>query len=69
MVGRRGRRVECRTIPGSDSMSDTVAALGPGDRAPSFSLRRTFEEDVALDDLLARGPVVVVFYVFDFGDV
>jgi peroxiredoxin len=43
--------------------------LGPGERAPSFTLRRTFDEDVALDDLLADGPVVVVFYVFDFGDV
>jgi peroxiredoxin len=32
-------------------------------------LRRTFEETVSLDDLLGRGPVVVVFYVFDFGNI
>jgi hypothetical protein len=32
-------------------------------------LRRTFEQDVALADLLERGPVVVAFYVFDFGDI
>lgn len=38
-----------------------------GDAAPEFALRRTLEETVALGDLLARGPVLVVFYVFDFG--
>jgi peroxiredoxin len=43
--------------------------LAVGEHAPSFTLRRTFQESVALDDLLERGPVVVVFYVFDFGDV
>jgi peroxiredoxin len=41
--------------------------LGPGDRAPSFALRRTFEETVDLDDLLGSGPVLLAFYVFDFG--
>ncbi|MGH8951804.1 MAG: hypothetical protein ACRDX9_10290 [Acidimicrobiia bacterium] len=44
-------------------------ALPTGARAPSFSLRRTFEETVSLDDLLRRGPVVVAFYVFDFGNI
>ncbi|MDH5615139.1 MAG: hypothetical protein OEY62_01200 [Acidimicrobiia bacterium] len=46
-----------------------TAGPGPGDRAPTFALRRTFEEAVALSGLLERGPVVVAFYVFDFGDV
>ena len=50
-------------------MTGAGGPLGRGDRAPGFVLRRTFEEDVALDDLLARGPVVIVFYVFDFGHV
>lgn len=40
-----------------------------GAHAPDFTLRRTFEESVALRDLLARGPVVVAFYVFDFGNI
>lgn len=40
-----------------------------GDRAPDFDLRRSFEESVRLQDLIARGPVVLVFYVFDFGHV
>lgn len=40
-----------------------------GDRAPGFRLRRTFEETVELSDLLARGPLLLAFYVFDFGPV
>jgi len=50
----------------------TETAYGPlpiGAKAPSFNLRRTFEEDVSLDKLLSRGPAVVVFYVFDFGNI
>lgn len=43
--------------------------LPVGARAPHFSLRRTFKESVDLGELLARGAVVVVFYVFDFGDI
>jgi peroxiredoxin len=41
--------------------------VGVGDRAPDFRLRHTFEHDVGLAETLARGPVVLVFYVFDFG--
>jgi peroxiredoxin len=40
-----------------------------GDRAPDFTLPRTFEESVSLADLLRRGPVLLAFYVFDFGAV
>lgn len=36
---------------------------------PNLLVAENFEEDVALADLLERGPVVVAFYVFDFGDV
>jgi peroxiredoxin len=43
--------------------------LTKGATAPDFTLRRTFEESVTLSDLLIRGPVVVVFYVFDFGNI
>lgn len=52
-----------RLGPGSDR------ALEVGDRAPGFTLRRTFDEHVSLDDLLETGPVLLVFYVFDFGHV
>lgn len=47
-----------------------MAPQGPqmGDRAPDFTLRRTFDEDVSLAGQLARGPVVLAFYVFDFGN-
>lgn len=40
-----------------------------GDPAPQFRLRRTFAQDVSLGDLLARGPALLAFYVFDFGEV
>jgi peroxiredoxin len=49
-----------------------VSETGPlpvGALAPNFDLRRTFKESVNLDDLLENGPVVIAFYVFDFGDV
>ena len=52
-----------RLGPGADRPLET------GDRAPGFTLRRTFDEQVALDELLGRGPVLLVFYVFDFGHV
>jgi peroxiredoxin len=45
----------------------TPAGPGPGDPAPLFRLRHTFDHDVGLAETLARGPVVLAFYVFDFG--
>ena len=43
--------------------------LNVGDQAPDFELRRTFDEDVRLSDLRAGGPVLVHFYVFDYGGI
>jgi hypothetical protein len=43
------------------------AGPGVGDLAPDFALRHTFTEQVRLADRLMRGPVVLAFYVFDFG--
>jgi peroxiredoxin len=40
-----------------------------GERAPDFVLRHTFDDDIRLSDLTRRGPVVLAFYVFDFGSV
>jgi peroxiredoxin len=40
-----------------------------GDLAPDFALRRWFDDVVVLSDLRDRGPVVVAFYVFDFGEI
>lgn len=40
-----------------------------GDPAPSFTLRQTFEEKISLEQLLERGPLLLAFYVFDFGGV
>jgi peroxiredoxin len=48
----------------------STSSNGPqvGDRAPEFVLRRTFTETVSLGDALRDGPVVLAFYVFDFGN-
>ena len=50
-------------------MAQDRSAVAVGDRAPEFRLRHTFESEMRLADALARGPVVVAFYVFDFGGV
>ena len=50
-------------------MSQRPPAVDVGDRAPDFTLRHTFEESVGLGERLAQGPVVLAFYVFDFGGV
>ncbi len=42
---------------------------GVGDPAPSFTLRKTFDEKISLEHLLERGPLLLAFYVFDFGSV
>ena len=48
---------------------DDAGRPAVGDRAPSFSLRKTFEEKISLEHLLERGPLLLAFYVFDFGSV
>jgi peroxiredoxin len=50
-------------------VSERQHTVDVGDPAPSFTLRHTFAGEVALADALERGPVVLVFYVFDFGGV
>jgi peroxiredoxin len=44
-----------------------MVAVAPGDPAPDFRLRHTFDRDVGLQAALATGPVLLAFYVFDFG--
>jgi peroxiredoxin len=43
--------------------------LGVGDAAPRFTLPASTGESVSLDARLERGPVVLLWYVFDFGRV
>ena len=46
-----------------------VSGPGVGARAAEFLLRRTFEESIGLSNLVAGGPLLLAFYVFDFGPV
>jgi peroxiredoxin len=44
-------------------------SLAVGDRAPLFTLPSSTGKPVDLADHLSRGPVVLAWYVFDFGRV
>ena len=46
-----------------------VASLRVGDTAPDFTLPRGTDKTVTLSDLLRSGPVLIHFYVFDFGTI
>jgi peroxiredoxin len=41
--------------------------VGVGDAAPRFTLPSSTGEAISLEACLARGPVVLLWYVFDFG--
>jgi peroxiredoxin len=43
-----------------------MADVAVGDQAPDFVLPVRAKETVRLSDALARGPVVLLTYVFDF---
>jgi peroxiredoxin len=53
----------------SDGLTGESSVPEVGDTAPDFELRRTLHESVRLGDLITRGPVLLLFYVFDFGDI
>jgi peroxiredoxin len=44
-----------------------IPPIGVGDQAPRFSLPATTGDVLSLTDVLDRGPVVLLWYVFDFG--
>jgi hypothetical protein len=46
-------------LQNSPQMINTIKV---GDMAPDFSLKNTANNDMALSDLLDRGPVVLSFY-------
>ena len=51
-----------RTIEGLRESGIADQALHMGDRAPDFALPNVHGDEIALRDLLARGPVVLAFY-------
>jgi peroxiredoxin len=40
-----------------------------GDTAPDFTLPQSFDVSLTLSECLANGPVLLHFYVFDFGPI
>lgn len=50
---------------------EKVSMPGPhvGDAAPDFTLPRSLDATLTLSQCLAHGPVLLHFYVFDFGTV
>jgi peroxiredoxin len=44
-----------------------MAELSVGDRAPDFTLPAGSGEKVSLSEELRKGPVVLAWYLFDFG--
>ena len=44
-------------------------SLKVGDRAPTFTLPSSIGTPIDLAEYLARGPVVLAWYPFDFGRV
>jgi peroxiredoxin len=48
-------------------MSEQRRRLGVGDRVTPFTLPSSTGSPVTLHDLLARGPLVLAWYLFDFG--
>jgi len=44
-----------------------VPPVGVGDQAPRFTLPASTGDAISLDDVLVRGPAVLLWYVFDFG--
>ena len=55
----------------NDSVTDDqrTPPIGVGEQAPRFTLPASTGDSVSLSDCLARGPVVLLWYVFDFGRV
>jgi peroxiredoxin len=50
-------------------MAQADKPLGVGDRTPLFTLPSSLGRPVALADCLRDGPVVLAWYLFDFGRV
>ena len=48
---------------------ETQKPLATGDAAPMFTLPSSLGKPVSLAEELANGPVVLAWYLFDFGRV
>ncbi len=52
-----------------DRVAQRQQPLAVGDRVAPFTLPSSLGERVALEQVLAKGPVVLAWYLFDFGRV
>jgi peroxiredoxin len=50
-----------------DDDQQRTPPIGVGDQAPRFTLPASTGVAISLDEALAHGPVVLLWYVFDFG--
>ena len=46
-----------------------MPGLQVGEAAPDFTLPRSLDAELTLSECLAHGPVLLLFYVFDFGTI
>jgi hypothetical protein len=40
--------------------------MQPGDLVPTFRVHRSYDEQLSLEELVADGPAVFHFHIFDF---
>ena len=69
MTGPRPRSAGLRAPCGAMAPMARSTPIAPGEQAPDFTLRQTFDRSVSLSELIRNGPLVLAFYVFDFGSV
>lgn len=50
-------------------MAPPLTPLAVGERAPDFTLPSSLAHPISLAEHLADGPVVLAWYLFDFGRV
>lgn len=48
---------------------EAMTTLQVDDTAPDFTLEATTGDNITLSGALSQGPVVLVFYRFDFGPI
>lgn len=53
----------------ADAFPALATPLAVGEPAPRFTLPSSLGQPISLDEMLQEGPVVLAWYLFDFGRV